>query len=98
MSETKELGKSTSLVATRFQKSPKIPHRKDTKRDLRAGRSQHAGGTAATSGPFHLRRQRRQDGLHIAAGLQPECGAAVVEQVELDIAPAPDQLLVAIRV
>src|SRR6185369_12166815 len=43
--------------------------------------------------PRGFRRQRHQDRLDIAAGLQPEAGAAVVQQVELDIAPAPDQLM-----
>src|SRR5215470_17284204 len=46
--------------------------------------------------PFHLGRHRRQDRIDVAAGLQPEGGAAVVEQVELDITTAPDQLLLAL--
>ncbi len=46
--------------------------------------------------PLHHRRHRRQDRLHIAAGAQAEDGAAVVEQVELDIAAAADQLLLAL--
>src|SRR5438128_422734 len=46
--------------------------------------------------PLRFGRHRRQDRLHIAAGLQPEDGAAVVEQVEFDIAAAPDQLLLAV--
>jgi hypothetical protein len=33
-------------------------------------------------GPGRERRQRRQDRLDIAAGVEPELGAAVVEQVE----------------
>ena len=56
-------------------------------------------GLAASDGPLrplHLGRHRRQDRLDIAAGLQAEGGAAVVEQVELDIAPSADQLLLAI--
>src|SRR3954463_12709696 len=48
------------------------------------------------SWPLHLRRQRRQDRVDIAAGLESENRAAVVEQVELDIASAPDQLLLAV--
>src|ERR1700693_4707038 len=48
------------------------------------------------SRPLHHRRQRGQDRLDIAAGLEPEDGAAVVEQVELDIAAAPDELLLAV--
>ena len=46
--------------------------------------------------PLHHRRHRRQDRLDIAAGAQAENGAAVVEQVELDIAAAAHQLLVAL--
>src|ERR1700693_4144321 len=48
------------------------------------------------SRPLHHRRQRGQDRLDIAAGLEAENGAAVVEQVELDIAAAADQLLFAL--
>ena len=43
--------------------------------------------------PARLRRQGHQDGLGIAAGLQAELGAAVVEQVELHIAAAAHQLV-----
>src|SRR5690606_15873388 len=49
-------------------------------------------------GPLHHGRHGAEDRLDIAAGLQPEHGAAVVEQVELDIAAAPDQLFLALRV
>src|SRR6186713_226390 len=48
------------------------------------------------SWPLYLRWHRREDGIHIAAGFQPEDGAAVVQQVELDIAATPDQLLLAV--
>src|SRR5437870_7098321 len=44
-------------------------------------------------GPGRLRRQGHQDRLDIAAGAQPEPGAAVVEQVEFDIAAAAHQLM-----
>src|ERR1700730_7119036 len=47
----------------------------------------------APSRPCRFRRQRHQDRLDIAAGLQAECGAAVVEQVELDIAAAAHELV-----
>jgi len=50
----------------------------------------------ASSRPLHLRRHRRQDRFDIAAGLQAKNGAAVVEQVELDISSASDQLFLAI--
>src|SRR5579885_388783 len=46
--------------------------------------------------PLHHRRHRRQDRVDIAAGLEAESGAAVVEQVELDIAAAAHQLLLAL--
>src|SRR5882672_4821035 len=46
--------------------------------------------------PHHLRRQAHEDGVDVAAGLQAEEGAAVVEQVELDVAAAPDQLAAAL--
>ena len=49
------------------------------------------------SGPFHFGRHRRQDRVDIATGLQPENGASVVEQVEFDIAAAPDELLLTVR-
>ena len=48
------------------------------------------------SRPPHLRRQRHQDRLDVAAGHQPELGAAVVQQVELDIAAAAHELFVAL--
>src|SRR5690349_19266480 len=51
---------------------------------------------AGLSRPFHLRRHRGEDGVDIAAGLEAKDGAAVVEQVELDIAAAADQLLLAV--
>ena len=48
------------------------------------------------SRPLHQRRQRGEDGLDVAAGPQAEHRAAVVEQVELDIAAAANELLVAV--
>ena len=51
---------------------------------------------AVSSGPAHLGRQRHQDRLDIAAGHQAELGAAVVQQVELDVAAAPHQLVLAL--
>src|ERR1700680_4043170 len=50
------------------------------------------------SRPFHQRRQRGEDRLDIAAGLEPEDGAAVVEQVKLDVTAAAHQLLLALCV
>src|SRR5262249_46351976 len=50
------------------------------------------------SRPLHHRRQRGQDRIDVAAGAQPEDGAAVGEQVELDIAAAADELLLALGV
>ena len=48
------------------------------------------------SGPLHFWGEAGQDRVHVPAGLQPEDGAAIVEQVELDIAATADQLLLAI--
>src|SRR5258705_6772181 len=53
------------------------------------------GRSGSGLGPFHHRWQRGQDRLHVATGLQPEHRAAVVEQIELDIAAASHQLLLA---
>ena len=47
-------------------------------------------------GHFTSGGMRGQDGVDVAAGLQAEDGAAVVEQVELDVAAAADQLLLAL--
>jgi GMP synthase-like glutamine amidotransferase len=46
--------------------------------------------------PLHHGRHGAEDRFDIAAGLEAEGGAAVVEQVELDVAAAADQLLVAV--
>jgi hypothetical protein len=69
----------------------------------RIGRLPIAGRSGETAGllahpfkrlwPSGERRQRHQDRLDIAAGLEPELGAAVVEQVEFDIAAAADELM-----
>src|SRR5215218_4911580 len=48
------------------------------------------------SWPLYLRWHRRENRIDIAAGFQPEDGAALVQQVELDVAPTPDQLLLAV--
>ena len=42
--------------------------------------------------------QRHQDRLGASAGAQAEEGAAVVDQVELDVAAAAEQLPLAVRV
>ena len=48
--------------------------------------------------PAYLRRQAGQDRGDIAAGLQAEDGAAIVKQVEFDIAATADELFVAVAV
>ena len=53
-------------------------------------------GGQVPSGPADFGRHGGQDRLDVAAGLEAEHGAAVVEQVELDVAAAADQLLVAV--
>src|SRR6185295_6642461 len=47
--------------------------------------------------PHDQRRHGGEDRLDIAAGFESEDGAAVVEQVELDVAAAADELLLAVR-
>src|SRR4051794_1974145 len=54
-------------------------------------------GVICCSGPFRFWRHRGQDRIDIATGLEAKGGAAVVEQVEFDVAPAAHQLLFAIR-
>src|ERR1700733_15016063 len=61
----------------------------------RRWRSNFSAGLVFASRPLHFRRHRRQDGIYVAAGFQAEHGAAVVEQIELDITAATDQLLFA---
>src|SRR5262249_37026474 len=63
--------------------------RGDDRQCIRALRQRH-------SRPLHHRRQRGQDRLDIAAGAQPEDGAAVVEQVELHVTAAAHELLLAL--
>ena len=46
--------------------------------------------------PFHQRRQRHQDGLGAAARLQTEQRAAVIDQVEFDVATAAVSLEIAL--
>src|SRR5690606_23751408 len=46
-----------------------------------------------SSTPLHLGGQAHQDGVDVAAGLEAEQGAAVVDEVELGIAAAPFELL-----
>src|SRR5271166_2063480 len=49
------------------------------------------------SWPFHQRRQGGENRLDIAAGPQAEHGAAVVQEVELDVASTTNELLIALR-
>src|SRR3954447_7007848 len=49
------------------------------------------------SRPTHLRRQAHQDRIHVAARLQAKQRAAVMDQVEFDIAAAADQLVFTVR-
>src|ERR1700683_216115 len=62
-----------------------------------ASRANPASGSfpLRASLPFSNGRHGRQDAFHIAAGAQAEMGAAVIEQIELDIAAAPLGLFVA---
>src|SRR6266481_5683862 len=51
------------------------------------------GGSGRLSRPRRFGRQRHQDRLDVAAGLQTEHRPAVVKQVELDVAAAADELM-----
>jgi hypothetical protein len=55
-----------------------------------------AGRGLVLVGPAGQRRHRQQDRLGAPARLQAEVGAAVPDQVELDITPAPVELEVAL--
>src|SRR5262249_38605396 len=48
------------------------------------------------SRPLGDRWHGGENRLDVAAGLQPEHGAAVVEQIEFHVAPAADELLLAL--
>src|SRR3954464_11578949 len=65
---------------------------------IRGLRNQGRRALSPISGsrPLHDGRHRRQDRIDVSAGAQPEDRTAVIQQVELDIAPAPDQLLLAL--
>jgi hypothetical protein len=51
-----------------------------------------AGLGVVVEGPAGQRRHRHQDRLDVPARLQPEQGPAVVDEVELDVAAAPQRL------
>ena len=55
------------------------------------------GHAPHVSGPADFRGQAHQNGFDVAAGFQAESSAAVVQQVEFDVAAAPDQLMLALR-
>src|SRR3546814_3362915 len=63
---------------------------------LQERRALRKRGALFLSGPFGERRQAHQDRVDIAAGLEPEQSPAVVDEVEFGIAPAPDQLRLAL--
>src|SRR5689334_18496951 len=46
--------------------------------------------------PAHQRRQRHQNRFGAPASLQTEVRAAIIDQIEFDVAPAPDQLKLAL--
>src|SRR6202043_1177424 len=66
--------------------------------DFPGSRFARPGSIRATKSlwPFHQRRHRGENRFDIAAGLEPEQCTAVVEQIELDIAAPPHQLLLAL--
>src|SRR5579859_7437600 len=56
------------------------------------------GAEPATSGPGCFGRQGHQDRLDVATRLETEGGAAIVQQVELDVAAAADELVAPVLV
>src|SRR5215469_7786349 len=62
-------------------------------RPSKLSEAEHQPAGAVPLRPGDKRRQRHQDRLGVAAGLQPEHGAAVIEQIEFDIAAAADELM-----
>src|SRR5437660_7618821 len=46
----------------------------------------------AVSRPLHDRRHRGENCIDVAAGAQAEDGAAIIQEIEFDIAPAPYEL------
>ncbi len=50
------------------------------------------------SRPSHLGRQRHEDRLDIAAGREAEQRAAIIKQIELDVAAAPHELVAALPI
>ena len=58
-----------------------------------AGRNRAWSSASRASRPLHYRWHRRQDRGNIPAGFESKNGAAVVEQVELNVAAATDELL-----
>src|SRR5271155_5065797 len=80
---------------------PPPPHPPPAKRGrgdrpLPQERERERGGKLARLWPARQRRHRGQNRIDVAARLQAEDRAAVVEQVEFDITSAPHELLVAI--
>ena len=79
--------------------APGHRHRARQHRARRASRPLSVNRMPSTphaSRPLHHRRHRGEDRLHVAAGPEAECRAPVVEQVELHIAAATHQLLIAL--
>src|SRR5690606_30271336 len=60
-------------------------------------RKRASSARGARSAPLHLGRQAHQDGVDVAAGLEPEQGASVIDEVEFDIAATPFELLLLLR-
>src|SRR5579875_2857627 len=70
--------------------------RRCKRRDRVASRTDRIARRGCRSGPGGLRRQGHENRLDIAVGLEPEQGAAVIDEVEFDITAAADQLLAAL--
>src|SRR5207302_224499 len=67
-----------------------------TRRSLRRTAPASSCSTTARPSPAHQRREAHEDRLGVAAALEAEQRAAVVDEVEFDVAAAPAQLCGAI--
>src|SRR6185312_8300314 len=99
MVQPSEANGTTIAATSSTAANPRAAARHKTGRISRRRRHGVVGSSRklmTVSRPLHCGRHRREDRVDIAAGLEAEDGAAVVEQVELDVAAAPHELLLAL--
>src|SRR5690349_9103526 len=85
--EVAELRCVSVTAARRAHRGPAGSASRDRSRPPRARRP----GRTRSSSPLRQGRKAHEDGVDVAAGLQPEQSASVIKQVELDIAAAEDR-------